>query len=95
MICAHVFSGLHDFLVNFAQPVECLHFLELAYQVGDHPARYLVRQHAGVDDGEFLAGQQVFVFGRDLFEVFAAESLSEPPRAATMGSIAGIEERSA
>jgi len=50
---AEVFTHTRDFGQYFAHAVEGALLFQLVGQVGNHPARYLVDLHTGVDGGEF------------------------------------------
>src|SRR5471032_3358584 len=50
---AEVFTNPRDFGQHFAHAVQCALLFQLVGQVGNHPARYLVDLHTGVDGGEF------------------------------------------
>ncbi len=57
--------------MNLVQTIQGVHLLELADQVGDHPAGDLVGQDARVDQGELVRREVLLVLGGDLLEMFA------------------------
>lgn len=74
-----VFTNARDFGQHFAHAVQRALLFQLVGQVGNHPARYLVDLHTGVDGGEF-AFELVILFAHgvevqaDLLQQFQVQA---------------------
>ena len=92
-----------QFLVDVVDPVERIHFAQLADEVREHAARRLVQQHVDVDDRDLESSSRCLYFGITCFSrtsLIAASlrmskpvSRSVPISVITSGSMAGCEVR--